>query len=162
MGCAPSIHVSQSGVIYCRDSDESTSPHQTAALSQGTAATLHGLFVRTDAADSIPSVLAYQSRPPPPGPGPGPRRQQRREPATPAAAGRAGARRCCSSTEAETQTSHASVKGKSDGGVEEVNLSMTLGRMQRQQIKELCTSYAPTFSATPGLTEQTYHSIDTV
>ncbi|CAM5145199.1 unnamed protein product, partial [Natator depressus] len=108
MGCAPSIHVSQSGVIYCRDSDESTSPHQTAALSQGTAATLHGLFVRTDAADSIPSVLAYQSRQPPPGPGP--RRQQRREPATPAAAGRAGARRCCSSTEAETQTSHASVK----------------------------------------------------
>uniref|UniRef100_A0A8C4YFB5 Phosphodiesterase n=1 Tax=Gopherus evgoodei TaxID=1825980 RepID=A0A8C4YFB5_9SAUR len=105
MGCAPSIHVSQSGVIYCRDSDESTSPHQTAALSQGTAATLHGLFVKTDAADSIPSVLAYKSRQPPPCPGP--RRQERREPA---AAGRAGARRCCSSTEAETQTSHASVK----------------------------------------------------
>ncbi|CAM5108027.1 unnamed protein product [Eretmochelys imbricata] len=38
---------------------------------------------------------------------------------------------------------------------------MTLGRMQRQQIKELCTSYAPTFSATPGLTERAYHSIDT-
>ncbi|CAM4642153.1 unnamed protein product [Lepidochelys kempii] len=38
---------------------------------------------------------------------------------------------------------------------------MTLGRMQRQQIQELCTSYAPTFSATPGLTEQAYHSIDT-
>uniref|UniRef100_A0A674J082 Phosphodiesterase n=1 Tax=Terrapene triunguis TaxID=2587831 RepID=A0A674J082_9SAUR len=105
MGCAPSIHVSQSGVIYCRDSDESTSPHQTAALSQGTAATLHGLFVKTDAADSIPSVLAYQSRQPPPCPGP--RRQERREPA---AAGRAGARRCCSSAEAETQTSHTSVK----------------------------------------------------
>ncbi|CAM5072193.1 unnamed protein product [Eretmochelys imbricata] len=52
-------------------------------------------------------------------------------------------------------------EGKSAGGVEEVNLSMTLGRMQRQQIKELCTSYAPTFSATPGLTEQAYHSIDT-
>ncbi|CAM5146708.1 unnamed protein product [Natator depressus] len=33
--------------------------------------------------------------------------------------------------------------------------------MQRQQIKELCTSYAPTFSATPGLTERAYHSIDT-
>uniref|UniRef100_A0A8C3XLK4 Phosphodiesterase n=1 Tax=Chelydra serpentina TaxID=8475 RepID=A0A8C3XLK4_CHESE len=112
MGCAPSIHVSQSGVIYCRDSDESTSPHQTAALSQGTAATLHGLFVKTDAADSIPSVLAYQSRPPPPGP----RRQERREPATPAAAGRAGARRCCSSAEAETQTSHTSVKVKAGGG----------------------------------------------
>ncbi|CAM5128439.1 unnamed protein product [Eretmochelys imbricata] len=39
---------------------------------------------------------------------------------------------------------------------------MTLGRMQRQQIQELCTSYAPTFSATPGLTERAYHSIDTV
>ncbi|XP_074850349.1 high affinity cAMP-specific and IBMX-insensitive 3',5'-cyclic phosphodiesterase 8B isoform X2 [Carettochelys insculpta] len=105
MGCAPSIHVSQSGVIYCRDSDESTSPHQTAALSQGAAAApLHGLFVKTDAADSIPSVLAYQSRQPPPGPGP--RRQERREPAV---TGRAGARRCCSA-EAETQTSLSSVK----------------------------------------------------
>nr|XP_048702187.1 uncharacterized protein LOC125634890 [Caretta caretta] len=38
---------------------------------------------------------------------------------------------------------------------------MTLGRMQRQQIQELCTSYAPMFSATPGLTERAYHSIDT-
>ncbi|XP_074808535.1 uncharacterized protein LOC141987254 [Natator depressus] len=52
-------------------------------------------------------------------------------------------------------------EGKSAGGVEEVNLSMTLGRMQRRQIKELCTSYAPMFSAIPGLTEQAYHSIDT-
>ncbi|CAM4547400.1 unnamed protein product [Lepidochelys olivacea] len=51
-------------------------------------------------------------------------------------------------------------EGKCAGGVEEVNLSMTLGRMQRQQIQELCTSYAPTFSATPGLTERAYHSID--
>ncbi|KAG6933137.1 hypothetical protein G0U57_019935 [Chelydra serpentina] len=38
---------------------------------------------------------------------------------------------------------------------------MTLGRMQRQQIQELCTKFAPMFSATPGLTEQAYHSIDT-
>ncbi|CAM4634500.1 unnamed protein product, partial [Caretta caretta] len=38
---------------------------------------------------------------------------------------------------------------------------MTLGRIQQQQIQELCTSYAPTFSATPGLTERAYHSIDT-
>ncbi|CAM4577306.1 unnamed protein product [Caretta caretta] len=53
-------------------------------------------------------------------------------------------------------------EGKCASGVEEVNLSMTLGRMQRQQIQELCTSYAPTFSATPGLTERAYHSIDTV
>ncbi|CAM5141293.1 unnamed protein product [Natator depressus] len=52
-------------------------------------------------------------------------------------------------------------EGKSAGGVEEVNLSMTLGHMQRQQIKELCASYAPKFSATPGLTERAYHSIDT-
>ncbi|TNN56981.1 High affinity cAMP-specific and IBMX-insensitive 3',5'-cyclic phosphodiesterase 8B [Liparis tanakae] len=62
MGCAPSIHVSQSGVIYCRDSDESNSPHQTTTISQGTAATLHGLFVKTDAAETIPSALTYQSR----------------------------------------------------------------------------------------------------
>ncbi|CAM5115076.1 unnamed protein product [Natator depressus] len=52
-------------------------------------------------------------------------------------------------------------KGKSAGGVEEVNISMTLEHMQQQQIQELCTSYAPTFLATPGLTERAYHSIDT-
>ncbi|XP_036382368.1 high affinity cAMP-specific and IBMX-insensitive 3',5'-cyclic phosphodiesterase 8B-like [Megalops cyprinoides] len=62
MGCAPSIHVSQSGVIYCRDSDESNSPHQTTTISQATATTLHGLFIKTDAADSIPSVVAYQTK----------------------------------------------------------------------------------------------------
>ncbi|KAM9820508.1 high affinity cAMP-specific and IBMX-insensitive 3',5'-cyclic phosphodiesterase 8B [Neosynchiropus ocellatus] len=81
MGCAPSIHVSQSGVIYCRDSDESNSPHQTATISQGT---IHGLFIKTDAAES---VLAYQSR------------HSRRTP------GGEPAR-----IEAETQTSHSSVK----------------------------------------------------
>uniref|UniRef100_A0AAY4ELK6 Phosphodiesterase n=1 Tax=Denticeps clupeoides TaxID=299321 RepID=A0AAY4ELK6_9TELE len=91
MGCAPSIHVSQSGVIYCRDSDESNSPHQTTTISQGTAATLHGLFVKTDAADAIPSVIAYQSR--------HTRANSRRE--------NSGAHICI---EAETQTSHASVK----------------------------------------------------
>lgn len=26
MGCTPSIHVNQTGVVYCRDSDESNSP----------------------------------------------------------------------------------------------------------------------------------------
>lgn len=62
MGCAPSIHVSQSGVIYCRDSDESNSPHQTTTISQGTAATIHGLFIKTDAAETIPSVITYQNR----------------------------------------------------------------------------------------------------
>ncbi|XP_072715096.1 high affinity cAMP-specific and IBMX-insensitive 3',5'-cyclic phosphodiesterase 8B isoform X6 [Ciconia boyciana] len=105
MGCAPSIHVSQSGVIYCRDSDESNSPHQTTTISQGAAA-LHGLFIKTDAADSIPSVLAYQSRQQPPPPSAGPRRKERREPG--ASAG-ARAPRCCG-IEAETQTSTASAK----------------------------------------------------
>ncbi|KAM9509605.1 high affinity cAMP-specific and IBMX-insensitive 3',5'-cyclic phosphodiesterase 8B isoform 2-T2 [Guaruba guarouba] len=105
MGCAPSIHVSQSGVIYCRDSDESNSSHQTTTISQGTT-TLHGLFIKTDAADSIPSVLAYQSRQQPP-PSAGPRRKERREPG---ASARARATRCCG-VEAETQTSNASVKG---------------------------------------------------
>ncbi|CAM5160097.1 unnamed protein product [Natator depressus] len=38
---------------------------------------------------------------------------------------------------------------------------MTLARMQRHQIKELCASFAPMFSATPGWTKQAYHSIDT-
>uniref|UniRef100_A0A8C5S7S5 Phosphodiesterase n=1 Tax=Laticauda laticaudata TaxID=8630 RepID=A0A8C5S7S5_LATLA len=97
MGCAPSIHVSQSGVIYCRDSDESNSPRQT---SQGTAATLHGLFIKTDAADSIPSVLAYQSRQPPPNCPASPRREL----------GRSGGHHCCGVVEAETQTSQSSVK----------------------------------------------------
>ncbi|XP_065520163.1 high affinity cAMP-specific and IBMX-insensitive 3',5'-cyclic phosphodiesterase 8B isoform X2 [Lathamus discolor] len=105
MGCAPSIHVSQSGVIYCRDSDESNSSHQTTTISQGTT-TLHGLFIKTDAADSIPSVLAYQSRQQPPSSA-APRRKERREPG---ASARARATRCCG-VEAETQTSNASVKG---------------------------------------------------
>ncbi|XP_072372121.1 high affinity cAMP-specific and IBMX-insensitive 3',5'-cyclic phosphodiesterase 8B isoform X2 [Scyliorhinus torazame] len=90
MGCAPSIHVSQSGVIYCRDSDESNSPHQTTTISQG-AATVHGFFIKTDAAESLPSVLAYQSR--------ATRTSSRRE-----------KKESSNCTEAETQTSHTSVK----------------------------------------------------
>ncbi|MFT7815613.1 high affinity cAMP-specific and IBMX-insensitive 3',5'-cyclic phosphodiesterase 8B isoform X2 [Arapaima gigas] len=95
MGCAPSIHVSQSGVIYCRDSDESNSPHQTTT-------TLHGLFVKTDAADSIPSVIAYQGgRRARGGGGGGSRRGER---------GGAGLGHGHICAEAETQTSRASVK----------------------------------------------------
>uniref|UniRef100_A0A674NSY8 Phosphodiesterase n=1 Tax=Takifugu rubripes TaxID=31033 RepID=A0A674NSY8_TAKRU len=94
MGCAPSIHVSQSGVIYCRDSDESNSPHQTTTISQGTAATLHGLFIKTDAAETIPSVITYQSRH-----SRNNSYRDRRE--------NSGAH---IRIEAETQTSHASVK----------------------------------------------------
>ncbi|KAM4709249.1 high affinity cAMP-specific and IBMX-insensitive 3',5'-cyclic phosphodiesterase 8B isoform 7-T7 [Discoglossus pictus] len=96
MGCAPSIHVSQSGVIYCRDSDESNSPHQTTTISQGTAATLHGLFIKTDAADTIPSVLTYQTRYPT-----ATRTNSRKERRDP------GQHSCI---EAETQTSQTSVK----------------------------------------------------
>ncbi|XP_009293455.1 high affinity cAMP-specific and IBMX-insensitive 3',5'-cyclic phosphodiesterase 8B isoform X1 [Danio rerio] len=94
MGCAPSIHVSQSGVIYCRDSDESNSPHQTTTISQGTATTLHGLFIKTDAADTIPSVIAYQTRHTRTN-----SHRERRE--------NSGGQMC---TEAETQTSCTSVK----------------------------------------------------
>ncbi|XP_030048151.1 high affinity cAMP-specific and IBMX-insensitive 3',5'-cyclic phosphodiesterase 8B isoform X2 [Microcaecilia unicolor] len=100
MGCAPSIHVSQSGVIYCRDSDESNSPHQTTTISQGTATTLHGLFIKTDAADSIPSVLAYQNRH-----GVARRASSRWERSRDT--GPSGQHRCI---EAETQTSHSSLK----------------------------------------------------
>ncbi|KAK5599739.1 High affinity cAMP-specific and IBMX-insensitive 3',5'-cyclic phosphodiesterase 8B [Crenichthys baileyi] len=94
MGCAPSIHVSQSGVIYCRDSDESNSPHQTTTISQGTAATLHGLFIKTDAAETIPSVITYQSR------------HSRNNSCRDRKENSGGHVRI----EAETQTSHASVK----------------------------------------------------
>ncbi|KAK2818674.1 hypothetical protein Q5P01_024235 [Channa striata] len=94
MGCAPSIHVSQSGVIYCRDSDESNSPHQTTTISQGTAATLHGLFIKTDAAETIPSVITYQNR--------HSRNNSHRDRKE-----NSGGHICI---EAETQTSHASVK----------------------------------------------------
>ncbi|XP_030113601.4 high affinity cAMP-specific and IBMX-insensitive 3',5'-cyclic phosphodiesterase 8B isoform X3 [Taeniopygia guttata] len=112
MGCAPSIHVSHSGVIYCRDSEESNSPHQTTTISQGTT-TLHGLFVKTDAADSIPSVLAYQSRQPPPSSGP--RRKERRE--SGGASARSRTPHCCS-VEAETQTSSSSAKQSSTAEVQ--------------------------------------------
>uniref|UniRef100_A0A8D0HLJ7 Phosphodiesterase n=1 Tax=Sphenodon punctatus TaxID=8508 RepID=A0A8D0HLJ7_SPHPU len=131
MGCAPSIHVSQSGVIYCRDSDESNSPHQTTTISQGTAATLHGLFIKTDAADSIPSVLAYQSRQQQQQ-CPGPRRKDRREPAataTAAAPRRAGAHHCCG-IEAETQTSQTSVKQASTAEIQIGSMRLTQDPIQ--------------------------------
>lgn len=113
MGCAPSIHVSQSGVIYCRDSDESNSPRQTTRVSQGPAAPLHGLFVQTDAADAIPSSCASDPR------GAARVRRARAELGSGSSTGSAaltattcrGRRRhCCSSAEAETQTSYSSVK----------------------------------------------------
>uniref|UniRef100_A0A8C9QKR6 Phosphodiesterase n=1 Tax=Spermophilus dauricus TaxID=99837 RepID=A0A8C9QKR6_SPEDA len=120
MGCAPSIHVSQSGVIYCRDSEESNSPRQTTSVSQGPAAPLHGLFVQTDAADAIPPSRAS-------GPLGAIRvRRARAElgsgssagSAAPAATTCRGRRRhCCSSGEAETQTSYTSVKQVSSAEV---------------------------------------------
>ncbi|XP_071468574.1 high affinity cAMP-specific and IBMX-insensitive 3',5'-cyclic phosphodiesterase 8B isoform X2 [Marmota flaviventris] len=103
----------QSGVIYCRDSEESNSPRQTTSVSQGPAAPLHGLFVQTDAADAIPPSRAS-------GPLGAIRvRRARAElgsgssagSAAPAATTCRGRRRhCCSSAEAETQTSYTSVK----------------------------------------------------
>ncbi|XP_054368509.1 high affinity cAMP-specific and IBMX-insensitive 3',5'-cyclic phosphodiesterase 8B isoform X10 [Mirounga angustirostris] len=125
MGCAPSIHVSQSGVIYCRDSDESNSPRQTTSVSQGPAAPLHGLFVQTDAADVI--LPSRASGPP----GATRVRRARAElgsggssssgsagSAAPAATTCRGRRRhCCSSAEAETQTSYTSVKQVSSAEV---------------------------------------------
>lgn len=99
MGCAPSIHVSQSGVIYCRDSDESNSPHQTTTISQSTTATLHGLFIKSDAAETIPSVITYQSR--------HSRNNSSRD--------RRDNSRGHGRIEAETQTSHTCVKVKALG-----------------------------------------------
>ncbi|EDL00912.1 phosphodiesterase 8B, isoform CRA_c [Mus musculus] len=120
MGCAPSIHVSQSGVIYCRDSDESNSPRQTSSVSQGPTAPLHGLFVQTDAADAMPPSRAAGP------PGAVRVRRSRAElgsgsstgssgPATTTCRGRR--RHCCSSAEAETQTSYTSVKQVSSAEV---------------------------------------------
>ncbi|XP_068821474.1 high affinity cAMP-specific and IBMX-insensitive 3',5'-cyclic phosphodiesterase 8B isoform X8 [Capricornis sumatraensis] len=120
MGCAPSIHVSQSGVIYCRDSDESSSPRQTTGVSQGPAAPLHGLFVQTDAADAIPQSRASGS------PGAARARRARGELGSGSSTGSAGPaattcrgrrRHCCSSAEAETQTSFTSVKQVSSAEV---------------------------------------------
>uniref|UniRef100_A0A8C9BKV3 Phosphodiesterase n=1 Tax=Phocoena sinus TaxID=42100 RepID=A0A8C9BKV3_PHOSS len=120
MGCAPSIHVSQSGVIYCRDSEESNSPRQTTSVSQGPAAPLHGLFVQTDAADAIPPSRASW----PPGAARG--RRARGELSSGSSAGstapaattcRGRSRHCCSSAEAETQTSYTSVKQVSSAEV---------------------------------------------
>uniref|UniRef100_A0A8C6QHU9 Phosphodiesterase n=1 Tax=Nannospalax galili TaxID=1026970 RepID=A0A8C6QHU9_NANGA len=120
MGCAPSIHVSQSGVIYCRDSDESNSPRQSSSVSQGPAAPLHGLFVQTDAADAMPPSRA-------PGPPGAVRvRRARAELGSGSSAGSSGPaattcrgrrRHCCSSAEAETQTSYTSVKQVSSAEV---------------------------------------------
>ncbi|XP_051028294.1 high affinity cAMP-specific and IBMX-insensitive 3',5'-cyclic phosphodiesterase 8B isoform X4 [Acomys russatus] len=120
MGCAPSIHVSQSGVIYCRDSDESNSPRQTSSVSQGPRAPLHGLFVRTDASDAMPPSRAA-------GPLGAVRvRRSRAELGSGSSTGSSGPaattcrgrrRHCCSSAEAETQTSYTSVKQVSSAEV---------------------------------------------
>ncbi|KAM5264489.1 high affinity cAMP-specific and IBMX-insensitive 3',5'-cyclic phosphodiesterase 8B isoform 7-T7 [Ctenodactylus gundi] len=110
MGCAPSIHVSQSGVVYCRGSDECSSPRQGSGASQGPGGPPRGLLVPADAA--------------PRGHAPGPPgaarvRRARAELGSGSSAGSAapcgatcrGRRRhCCASAEAETQTSYTSVK----------------------------------------------------
>ncbi|CAM4542178.1 unnamed protein product [Lepidochelys olivacea] len=55
----------------------------------------------------------------------------------------------------------STMKRKSNGRIEKVSLFITLGHKRRQQIQELCTSFAPVFSGTPQRTERAYHSIDT-
>lgn len=45
MGCTPSIHVNQTGVVYCRDSDESNSPRGSYS------ATIHTHIIKTDSSE---------------------------------------------------------------------------------------------------------------
>ncbi|XP_063782051.1 high affinity cAMP-specific and IBMX-insensitive 3',5'-cyclic phosphodiesterase 8A isoform X1 [Pseudophryne corroboree] len=49
MGCAPSIHISDSRVVYHsgKESDDSNSPHQTNALSQQQGNSVPGLFIKS-------------------------------------------------------------------------------------------------------------------
>ncbi|KAK6179108.1 hypothetical protein SNE40_011540 [Patella caerulea] len=46
MGCTPSIHVSQTGVVYCRESDDSNSPRP--SYSTSTFHSTHGNILRSD------------------------------------------------------------------------------------------------------------------
>nr|KAF6366828.1 hypothetical protein mPipKuh1_013280 [Pipistrellus kuhlii] len=121
MGCAPSIHVSQSGVIYCRDSDESNSPHHTTSVSQGPEPPVPGLSGQPDAAATLPR--SRESGPP----GAARVRRARAElgssssssgSAAPAATTCRGRRRhCCSSAEAETQTTYSNLQQVSSAEV---------------------------------------------
>ncbi|XP_040841880.1 high affinity cAMP-specific and IBMX-insensitive 3',5'-cyclic phosphodiesterase 8B isoform X6 [Ochotona curzoniae] len=93
MGCAPSIHVSQSGVLYCRDSDASGSPRQAPdavsrrrALGPPGAARVQKARAELGSGSSAGSAAH----------------------ATTTCRGRR--RRCCGGVEAETQTSRAGVQ----------------------------------------------------
>lgn len=93
MGCAPSIHVSQSGVLYCRDSDSSGSPRQAPdavsrrrALGPPGAARVQKARAELGSGSSAGSAAH----------------------ATTTCRGRR--RRCCGGVEAETQTSRAGVQ----------------------------------------------------
>ncbi|XP_078671219.1 high affinity cAMP-specific and IBMX-insensitive 3',5'-cyclic phosphodiesterase 8B-like isoform X7 [Branchiostoma floridae x Branchiostoma belcheri] len=62
MGCAPSIHVSQSGVVYCRDSDGgSNSPHPSGFSRSYHTHIHHGavgpISIKTEATDGDPPTL---------------------------------------------------------------------------------------------------------
>ncbi|XP_062068522.1 high affinity cAMP-specific and IBMX-insensitive 3',5'-cyclic phosphodiesterase 8B isoform X6 [Lepus europaeus] len=119
MGCAPSIHVSQSGVLYCRDSDASGSPRQAPGASLGP----------VDAADAV-----SRSRAPGP-PGAARVRRARAELGSGSSAGSAAhatttcrgrRRRCCGSAEAETQTCRAA-------GVQVSSAEVRVGPMRLTQ-----------------------------
>ncbi|KAM8779149.1 LOW QUALITY PROTEIN: high affinity cAMP-specific and IBMX-insensitive 3',5'-cyclic phosphodiesterase 8B [Rhynchonycteris naso] len=115
--CRPST--SQSGMIYCQDSEESNSTHHTTSVSQGPAAPPPGLFAQTDAADATPSreagpLSASQVRM---------ARAERGSDSSTSSTARAATtcrgrrRHCCSSAEAETQANYSNVKQVSSAEV---------------------------------------------
>lgn len=57
MGCTPSIHVNQTGVVYCRDSDESNSPRPSYSTTNR-----QSHVHRSDTTDtSVPNIAARSS-----------------------------------------------------------------------------------------------------
>ena len=87
MGCTPSIHVNQTGVVYCRDSDESVSPR--GSYSAG----YHTHIVRTDTSEIASGFASVSSG-----------RTKKRDDMKDLSPG------AIAITEAETQTSQSHVK----------------------------------------------------
>ncbi|KAK7492626.1 hypothetical protein BaRGS_00016105, partial [Batillaria attramentaria] len=62
MGCTPSIHVSQTGVVYCRESDDSNSPRPS-AYSATTFHATHTHVVRREGSEGGPPDPSGPSTP---------------------------------------------------------------------------------------------------